>query len=656
VIDLPAGSAWIVLGSVWLGIGLCALDWGGLAPPEDASGLDRAVALGGGAVWMAAVGVLIASAWCIVRPSRSTGALALAGVCLGLCCAKSAARPLDVRGAGRGQASLIELEIQGAPRPGGNCARRVAAATAWFERWPTACDGSHGDRFVVRRDALVRVPPAAPGVPAGRLEVQATDAWSSRRTAAHPRGMVEAARRRYWAFVARLRQRAWSWSRGDDARGMVVASTLGLPGALSPRGRRTLRSAGLGHLIAVSGLHVGLLAMFVMRLALRCTGGRAAGLWIATVLGSLVVLGFVGVTGGAAPAVRAAAMFLVATFAAVLGRPTHRRLMPAWVLTVMVVARPAWIVDPGFQLTAAATWAIVTGDALGSGGEADVTAVERSLGEGWRAVGDVVWISWRIAWATAAVSAFWFGRIAWTSILVNVLAVPIFAWVVLPFAGLGWLAMAFGGSPGFFAVLASCGASAILDLGAVATVFGDGMAPRGALSLGVTAWVVVSLVSARRPRATRWRPPAWSLVGLALAATLGGASPQRGANPPGLVAVAAGRARSDAIYLRTGNGVHSRPCLDVSNGTVIDWPRWLEALDLPPPALVRGEGPAADALRRRWSAGRVGPDERACDGVAAARRSVIDACRSRYGQQRAVVLMPTSGPARCRVHGGWRPL
>src|SRR5690606_891576 len=100
-------------------------------------------------------------------------------------------------------------------------------------------------------------------------------------------------------------QRAWVESRGDGAASLVMAAGLGLRAALDPEQREHLRAAGLGHLIAVSGLHIAIAAVWLQFLARRLAPSNPAR---ACVIAWLPLWGYVGLTGAAASAVRAAVM------------------------------------------------------------------------------------------------------------------------------------------------------------------------------------------------------------------------------------------------------------------------------------------------------------------------------------------------------------
>jgi len=125
---------------------------------------------------------------------------------------------------------------------------------------------------------------------------------------------------------------------------LMQALTLGLRDDLGPL-RQAFAASGLAHVLALSGLHVGLLAA-VLTLAVRGVGRLRSVLVVA------LLLGYVGVVGPSPAVVRATAMVA----AALLGRAfgvggagwaSHLSLAAAGSL----LARPGWLGDLGFQLS-----------------------------------------------------------------------------------------------------------------------------------------------------------------------------------------------------------------------------------------------------------------------------------------------------------------
>jgi competence protein ComEC len=116
---------------------------------------------------------------------------------------------------------------------------------------------------------------------------------------------------------------------------------------------RGLRAAGLAHLVALSGLHVGLLAGLILMVT--------PGMWPAWRF-SLVILmvgGYVCLAGARPSLVRSTLMLIAMVGARLLRRPPQAANALGWVAAGMVLLRPSVTRDLGFQLTVAATAGIL---------------------------------------------------------------------------------------------------------------------------------------------------------------------------------------------------------------------------------------------------------------------------------------------------------
>lgn len=139
------------------------------------------------------------------------------------------------------------------------------------------------------------------------------------------------------------------------AAGLTSALVLGRREGLSETEVDSLRLAGLAHLLAVSGLHVGLVAALLWG-CLRVFGVRpGVARWV-VILG----VGVFALAAGMAPPVRRAATGAIAYLGArQLGRPLEP-LPTVWgVVALLALLEPRVLVEPGFQLSAGVTLALV---------------------------------------------------------------------------------------------------------------------------------------------------------------------------------------------------------------------------------------------------------------------------------------------------------
>ncbi|MBT9252652.1 MAG: ComEC family competence protein [Brockia lithotrophica] len=140
-----------------------------------------------------------------------------------------------------------------------------------------------------------------------------------------------------------------------DARALLRAFLLGRTDDLSPEVRRDFAEAGAVHLLVVSGLHVGILAWGVYRLA-GSVGIREG----ARRLSVLLFVGTYASLAADSPAVRRAAF---ATAAAAGAGLVRKRVDPLALLSFLcaleLLSNPSQILRPGFGMTYLLTFAIL---------------------------------------------------------------------------------------------------------------------------------------------------------------------------------------------------------------------------------------------------------------------------------------------------------
>jgi len=187
--------------------------------------------------------------------------------------------------------------------------------------------------------------------------------------------------------------------------------------------REALQATGAAHLMAVSGLHVGGLALLVFgavrRIAVRLSAARP---WRWAALLALPPTGlFVVLAGAPASAVRAGVMVAVYLVGVLLSRRCRALDALAVAAVILVVGCPSAAEGVGFQLSFVAVAALLAFAAGHRGLVAlAITAVVASL-------------------ATAPIQAWHFGTVAPLGPLANLLLSPLAATVVVPLGLLGLL-------------------------------------------------------------------------------------------------------------------------------------------------------------------------------------------------------------------------
>jgi competence protein ComEC len=225
-------------------------------------------------------------------------------------------------------------------------------------------------------------------------------------------------------LVDRLRQhisRTMAPGLTGERRAVVAGVVLGEDEGLSADTADAFRSAGLYHLLAVSGQNVLVVGGGVVLLALLFGVPRLAGEAAAIV----AVLGYLAAVGWQPSVVRAGIAGILGSLALLAARPRDRWYFLLAGAAVLLAWTPYALLDPGFQLSFSAVAAIFLGVAR-LGGRLEGYPVPR-----WLA--DVLAVSVACGVATAPILLWQFGYVPVYSVPANVLVAP----AVAPLLGCG---------------------------------------------------------------------------------------------------------------------------------------------------------------------------------------------------------------------------
>lgn len=261
---------------------------------------------------------------------------------------------------------------------------------------------------------------------------------------------------RFQAWVAGIRDgvaRRIRASLSEPAAGVAVALVTGDRSGVAPQVEESMRQSGLTHVLSISGLHMalvagtlfglvrGLLALFPV-LALRYPLKSVAAL--AALAGSAFYLVL---SGNDVPAQRSFLMVGLVLLGVLVGRPALSLRSVAVAAFVVLAIAPHALLEPGTQMSFAATLALVA------------VFEQFQPARGWRppdglaarlafklavAVAGLALTSIIAGLATAPFGAHHFQRLAPYGLLSNLAAMPAISFLVMPFGLVGVLLLPFG--------------------------------------------------------------------------------------------------------------------------------------------------------------------------------------------------------------------
>jgi len=248
-----------------------------------------------------------------------------------------------------------------------------------------------------------------------------------------------------WMARARMAMSARVQARlAGDTGAFAAAIMTGDRSAFGREALEALRVTNLAHLLAISGLHMGLLAGVVFGLfrllfaAVPVVGLRVPAKKLSAALALPVAAVYLGLSGGNVATERAFVMVAVALMAVMADRRALSIRSVALSALIVLALRPEALLGPGFQMSFAATSALV----LTYGWLRDRAV---PLGPRWiRPAVSVLVSSFVAGIATAPVAAGHFNQFAHYGLIANLLSVPLMGTLVMPAAVMAASLMPFG--------------------------------------------------------------------------------------------------------------------------------------------------------------------------------------------------------------------
>lgn len=261
------------------------------------------------------------------------------------------------------------------------------------------------------------------------------------------------------AWAASLREaRAYAASRlrlhlKDQTAAVAIALTVGDRSGLDRDTTAAMRDSGLAHLLAISGLHIGLVAstiFFLIRMGLVLFSGPSLGAHAKKLAAFCALMGafaYLLLSGAPPPTQRAFVMTGLVLIAVIFDRRAISMRLVALAVCVVIFWRPDSVIGASFQLSFAAVIGLV--------------AVYEWLGQSYQMQSDseratlfstplvkygigVAATTVIASLATAPFVLHHFGRLAVYGVAANLFAVPIVAFLVMPAGLIGLLLIPFG--------------------------------------------------------------------------------------------------------------------------------------------------------------------------------------------------------------------
>lgn len=241
------------------------------------------------------------------------------------------------------------------------------------------------------------------------------DEWSKAVVDLTRLSLIQRTRIAALVFRDRLLRRYTDMGFSGQAYAVLAAMTLGDKSSLSDRLKEDYSVSGASHILALSGLHLGIIYAILSLIFLRRRWQIAS-----QVLILLAIWTYVFIVGMSASVVRSAVMITVYSFVSLLNRNKMSLNTLAVAAVVILIVNPLYLYDVGFQMSFAAVFFIILfyrpvlnlipGCVMG-------IPVIRQI---WQMMS----VSFAAQIGVAPLIAFYFGRFSCYFLLTNIIVVP----------------------------------------------------------------------------------------------------------------------------------------------------------------------------------------------------------------------------------------
>lgn len=241
------------------------------------------------------------------------------------------------------------------------------------------------------------------------------DEWSKAVVDLTRLSLIQRTRIAALVFRDRLLRRYTDMGFSGQSYAVLAAMTLGDKSSLSDRLKEDYSVSGASHILALSGLHLGIIYAILSLIFLRRRWQIAS-----QVLILLAIWTYVFIVGMSASVVRSAVMITVYSFVSLLNRNKMSLNTLAVVAVVILIVNPLYLYDVGFQMSFAAVFFIILFYRpvlnLMPGCVMGIPVI--------RQIWQMMSVSLAAQIGVAPLIAFYFGRFSCYFLLTNIIVVP----------------------------------------------------------------------------------------------------------------------------------------------------------------------------------------------------------------------------------------
>ncbi|MDG1436426.1 MAG: ComEC/Rec2 family competence protein [Rickettsiaceae bacterium] len=234
--------------------------------------------------------------------------------------------------------------------------------------------------------------------------------------------------------------------KGNFAAAILIGETKAIPKKVA----NDMRNSGIAHILSVSGLHLSLVAMIFFvtsRMLLNCSNYLAYNINIKIAAACISIIGsfaYLQISGSNIAAMRAFIMTFIFIISIMLGRtpyPLRSVMIAAFVILVFL---PEYVLHPSFQLSFAAVLCLISGYEF-------YIKHQRFLGHSKGIISSIklyvfanIYSSFLASIVTAPFVIYHFYKFANYSVFMNLIAVPLMSFFMMPLALLSVIIMPMG--------------------------------------------------------------------------------------------------------------------------------------------------------------------------------------------------------------------